>query len=185
MRIGYARVSTLEQNPELQLDELKNAGCKNVYVDKASGAKADRPELQDMLGNLREGDVVVVWKLDRLGRSLKHLLEIIEDLEQKGVGFVSLTEGFDTTTSSGKMMFSIFGALGEFERNLIRERTHAGLAAARARGRLGGRKKKLTAEDVKAMRALYDNKQIPVTAICKRFNITRPTMHRYLSADPT
>lgn len=181
MKIGYARVSTLDQNPELQLDELKKAGCKKIYSDKASGVKTDRPDLQDMIKNLREGDVVVVWKLDRLGRSLKHLLEIIEDFENKGVGFISLTEGFDTTTSGGKMMFSIFGALGEFERNLIRERTQAGLQAARARGKKGGRQKKLTAKDVKVMKEMYDNKKIPVTEICKRFEISRPTLHRYLA----
>ncbi len=138
MKIGYARVSTLEQNAELQLKELKPAGCKKVFKDQVSGVKADRPGLKAALEFVRPGDSQVVWKLDRLGRNLKHLIEVVEDLEQKGIGFISLTEGFDTSTNGGKMVFQIFGALAQFERNLIRERTMAGLAAARARGKSDG-----------------------------------------------
>ena len=137
--LGYARVSTHEQDASLQLDALKAAGCIKVFTDKASGSLDRRPQLDRLLDQLRPGDTVVVWRLDRLGRSLKHLIQLIEDLAEKSVGFRSLTEGMDTTTSGGKLVFSIFGALAEFERSLIRERTVAGLAAARARGRVGGR----------------------------------------------
>ena len=144
MKIGYARVSTIEQNVDLQVDALKKAGCKKIYIDKASGAKADRPELTRALEQLREKDCLVVWRLDRLGRSLKHLIQVVEDLESKGIGFLSIQEGLNTSTNGGKLIFHIFGALAEFERRLIQERTKAGLEAARARGRKGGRKKKLT-----------------------------------------
>ena len=143
MLVGYARVSTDEQDDALQVDALEQAGCERIYRDKASGATAQRPSLQEALDYVREGDTLVVWRLDRLGRSLKHLIETIGALEERGVGFRSLQEAIDTTTSGGRLIFHIFGALAEFERNLIRERTRAGLAAARARGRKGGRPRAL------------------------------------------
>ena len=145
MLIGYARVSTLEQDVSLQTDALQKAGCERIFQDKISGAKSDRPGLQEALNYARKGDSIVVWRLDRLGRSLKHLIETVGELEEQGIGFRSLQESIDTTTSGGRLIFHIFGALAEFERNLIRERTIAGLEAARARGRLGGRPKKLDA----------------------------------------
>lgn len=138
--IGYARVSTLDQDPALQLDALAATGCTKVFEDRASGARADRPGLRQALDYVRDGDVLVVWKLDRLGRSLAHLIETVTMLEQRGVGFRSITEAIDTTTPGGRLVFHLFGALGQFERDLIRERTRAGLAAAAARGRKGGRK---------------------------------------------
>src|SRR3954467_1460073 len=137
MDIGYARVSTGEQTLDLQLDALQVAGCGKVYQETASGAKADRPVLDEVLSYLRTGDTLVVWRLDRLGRSLKHLIEVVAALAERGIGFKSLTEQIDTTTPGGKLIFHVFGALAEFERDLIQERTQAGLAAARARGRLG------------------------------------------------
>jgi len=146
MLIGYARVSSDDQNLDLQLDELKKAGCKKILEDRISGARASRPGLERMLETVREGDVVVVWRLDRLGRSLKDLIELVASLETRGVGLTSLKEKIDTTSSSGRLVFHIFGALAEFERSLIRDRTSAGLAAARARGRTGGRPKALDAK---------------------------------------
>src|ERR1019366_2426255 len=157
--IGYARVSTLDQDPALQLDALKLAGCDKVFTDTASAALDRRPELDKMLEHLRPGDTVAVWRLDRLGRSLKNLIALVEDLAEKGVGFRSLSESIDTTTASGKLFFSVMGALAEFERDLIRERTNAGLAAARARGRVGGRPPVMTPEKVKVARQLYDSKE--------------------------
>jgi DNA invertase Pin-like site-specific DNA recombinase len=138
--VGYARVSTFDQDPALQLDALTAAGCGKVFEDRASGARTDRPGLQKALDYAREGDVLIVWKLDRLGRSLPHLIETVSTLEKRAVGFRSLTEAIDTTTPGGRLVFHLFGALGQFERDLIRERTRAGLAAAEARGRNGGRK---------------------------------------------
>src|SRR3712207_2462849 len=143
MKIGYARVSTIEQNLDLQRDALKAAGCFKIIEDTVSGGKVQRSGLDRVRELLRKGDVLVVWRLDRLGRSLRHLIELMTELEGAGIGFRSLTEAIDTTTSGGKLVFHIFGALAEFERNLIRERTRAGLDAARARGRKGGRRKKL------------------------------------------
>ena len=139
MFIGYARVSTQDQNPELQLDALRQEGCEKIFTEKLSGARRDRPELKAALEYMRSDDTLVVWKLDRLARSLKQLIETVEDLEERGIGFSSLTEAIDTTTPSGKLVFHIFAALAEFERSIIRERTMAGLNAARERGRLGGR----------------------------------------------
>lgn len=144
--IGYARVSTLDQDPALQLDALDAAGCIRVFDDRASGARADRPGLRQALDYVRYGDVLVVWKLDRLGRSLPHLIETVATLEKRGVGFRSLTEAIDTTTPGGRLVFHLFGALGQFERDLIQERTRAGLAAAAARGRKGGRKPVVNAD---------------------------------------
>lgn len=144
--IGYARVSTGDQDTALQLDALRNAGCEKLFEDKASGAKTDRPGLSDAIGYAREGDTLTVWKLDRLGRSMKHLIEVITDLEAKGVGFRSITENIDTTTSGGRLVFHLFGALAQFERDLIQERTRAGLKAAKDRGRRGGRQAVVTPE---------------------------------------
>lgn len=154
MLVGYARVSTLDQNPALQIDALKGAGCEKLFVEKASGASRDRPELKGALDYVREGDTLVVWKLDRLARSLKQLIETVAMLEARGIGLRSLTESIDTTTAGGRLIFHIFGALAEFERTVIRERTKAGLTAARARGRVGGRPPKLSVDDLKAAKAL-------------------------------
>lgn len=180
MKIGYARVSTIEQNPDLQHDALKKAGCKKIYTDHASGAKSERPALNESLKYLRKGDCLVVWRLDRLGRSLKHLIEVVEGLENRKVGFASLQEGINTTTSGGRLVFHIFGALSEFERNLIRERTHAGLTAARARGRMGGRKPKLKPAQVKTLRRMYDSRKHSIKEICKIMGISKPTLYEYL-----
>jgi len=139
MLIGYARVSTHDQNLDLQKDALEKAGCEKIHVEKASGKSSNRPELRKVMNYLREGDTLVVWRLDRLGRSMKHLVELVTQMDEKEIGFRSLTEAMDTSTSGGKLIFHIFGALAEFERNLIQERTQAGLAAAKARGRIGGR----------------------------------------------
>src|SRR5215470_1679891 len=156
MLVGYARVSTQDQNPDLQLDALKAAGCKKIFVEKASGAQRDRPELADALEYLREGgdDALVVWRLDRLARSLGQLISTIEDLDRRKIGFRSLTESIDTTTAGGRLVFHIFGAMAEFERSVVRERTRAGLEAARARGRKGGRPVALNSKDIPAAKAM-------------------------------
>ena len=182
MLIGYARVSTEEQNLDLQRDALQKAGCEKIFTDHISGTKARRPGLEETLSHLREGDTLVVWRLDRLGRSLRHLIDTVTDLQEKGVGFKSLTEAIDTTTSGGKLVFHIFGALAEFEREIIRERTRAGLQSARARGRNGGRRKKLTAKQVEMARSLYASKTHSVEEICKTLGIGRTTFYRYLGA---
>ena len=156
MFIGYARVSTSDQNPNLQTDALKVAGCQKIFVDTISGTKSDRPELNKLKEQLREGDTMVVWRLDRLGRSLKDLIEWVNYLEKEKVALRSLQESIDTTTSTGKLIFHLFGALAEFERNLIVERTNAGLTAARARGIKGGRKPKLDATKQKTAQTMYD-----------------------------
>jgi DNA invertase Pin-like site-specific DNA recombinase len=156
MKIGYARVSTEDQDTRLQLDALKREGCKRIYEEKASGSKVDRPELQKLLDAAREGDVVIVWKLDRLGRSLKDLITIVSGLKEKGIGFRSLTETIDTTSSGGRLIFHIFASLAEFERSIISDRTKAGLAAARARGRKGGRKPKLNDGDIARIKTLAE-----------------------------
>ena len=152
--IGYARVSTLDQDPALQLDALAAAGCSKIFEDRISGARADRPGLRQALDYVRDGDVLIVWKLDRLGRSLPHLIETVAALEKRGVGFRSITEAIDTTTPGGRLVFHLFGALGQFERDLIRERTRAGLAAAAARGRKGGRKPVVNAEKLARARSM-------------------------------
>ncbi len=181
MDIGYARVSTGEQTLDLQLDALTKAGCGKVFTETASGAKADRVVLADVLAYARASDTVVVWRLDRLGRSLKHLIETVTDLREQGIGFRSLTEQIDTTTSGGKLIFHVFGALAEFERDLIRERTHAGLAAARARGRTGGRPKALLdPKKIALAQALYDDGRHDVATICKTLGISRATLYRYV-----
>src|SRR3954463_2371073 len=181
MLIGYARVSTLDQTLALQQDALTAAGCEHIYTDTVSGSVTTRPGLTQALSHLRTGDTLVVWRLDRLGRSLAHLIDTIRDLQQRGVGFRSLQEQIDTTTTSGgKLVFHVFGALAEFERDLIRERTHAGLAAARARGRLFGRPKVLTAQQVKQLQSLAKDERNTVAAICETLGISRATYYRYL-----
>ncbi len=181
MLIGYARVSTGEQTLDLQLDALQKAGCEKTYRETASGAAAERPVLADVVGYLRPGDTLVVWRLDRLGRSLQHLIETIAQLADRGIGFKSLTEQIDTTTSGGKLVFHVFGALAEFERDLIRERTQAGLSAARARGRLGGRPKLLTPEKRKLAVQLYRAKEHSIAEICRLMGISKPTLYSYLA----
>lgn len=182
MLVGYARVSTHDQKPELQLDALRAAGCEEIFIEKASGAQRDRPEMQAALRHLRAGDTLVVWKLDRLARSMKQLIETIESLEAKGVGFRSLTEAIDTTTPGGRLLFHVFGALAEFERSIIRERTRAGLDAARARGRKGGRPPKLTEKDIKAARAMLLDKTITVEEIARHLRVSPATLYRHLPA---
>lgn len=180
MLIGYARVSTEDQNPDLQLKALKAAGCKKVFIEKASGAQRERPELSAALGYVRTGDAIVVWKLDRLARSLRQLIETVEDLEQRKIGFRSLTEAIDTTTSGGRLVFHIFAALAEFERSIIRERTVAGLAAAQERGARPGRKPSLDADDVAAAKALLKKGHLTVNEVARRLNIAPSTLYRYI-----
>jgi DNA invertase Pin-like site-specific DNA recombinase len=182
MLIGYARVSTHEQNLTPQTDALKQAGCKRIFEDKISGANKERPGLCDALEYAREGDTLLVWRLDRLGRSLKDLIDLVAGLEKRGVGFRSLQESIDTTTSGGRLIFHVFGALAEFERNLIRERTYAGLAAARARGRLGGRPRKLSEKQAQLARSLHNSKQHSIGDICQMLGISKPTLYKYLTS---
>lgn len=181
MIIGYARVSTQDQNPQLQLDALSAAGCEQVFHETATGTLRERPELATCLRMLRKGDTLVVWKLDRLARSLKDLVEIIHDLHQRGVGFRSVTESIDTTSSGGRLVFHIFGALAEFEHSLIRERTIAGLAAARARGRKGGRKPALSPADVRKAAAMLADPNITKAEIAKHFGVSRVTLNAALT----
>ena len=180
MLIGYARVSTDDQNLDLQQDALNQAGCENIFTDKLSGAKAERPGLEEALKFARSGDTLVVWRLDRLSRSLKTLIEMVNHLESEKIGLKSLQEAIDTTSSSGKLVFHIFGALAEFERNLIRERTQAGLQAARARGRKGGRPKSLTPDKQALAVKLYDEKQHTIIQICDMMGISKPTLYKYI-----
>jgi len=180
MRIGYARVSTGEQKMDLQMDALRGAGVERVYQETTSGAAKSRPELERCLDALREGDTLVVWRLDRFGRSLKDLVEKMETLEERGVDFVSLTEGIDTTTAQGRLTFHIFGALAEFERELGRERTMAGLRAARERGRTGGRPRALGEDDIPQVQALMQNENVSTRQICERFDISKATLYRYV-----
>ncbi len=185
MLIGYARVSTQDQTLHLQQDALQKIGCTKIFTDTASGAQTERKGLDEALQFLRAGDTLVVWRLDRLGRSLKHLIEVVADLEKRGIGFRSLTESIDTTTSGGKLIFHIFGALAEFERNLIRERTQAGLLAARARGRKGGRPKVLPPKQISMAKVLYADKTNSIKDICKTLAISRTTLYRYIDAGKT
>ena len=181
MTFGYARVSTLHQDEALQLDALEQAGCDRVVVDRISGSIKARPALDELLAQLRPNDVVVVWRLDRLGRSLRDLIDLVGELERKGVAFRSLTEQIDTTTPGGKLVFHVFGALAEFERDLIRERTMAGLAAARARGRTGGRPTVWTPEKLRTARAMYDSGQHDVSAIARVLGVSRASVYRGLA----
>ncbi len=182
MLIGYARVSTDDQNLDLQRDALKTAGCEQIFTDRVSGTKAERAGLKDALSHLRSGDTLVVWRLDRLGRSLRHLIDTVTDLEARGIGFKSLTENIDTTTSGGKLVFHIFAALAEFEREIIRERTKAGLTAARARGKSGGRPKALTQKQIQMLRNLAADPANSIDDICKTLGISRTTYYRYVNA---
>lgn len=184
-RIGYARVSTDDQNLDLQLDALTLAGCLTIYEETASGKNANRIELDHCLKALREGDTLVVWRLDRLGRSLPHLVSVVSELERNGVSFESVTEKIETGSATGKLVFHVFAALAEFERNIIRERTHAGLAAARARGRKGGRKPALDAKQIREIKALLCDPNIQVTDIAQRYKVSRTTIYKYLGSDST
>ncbi|WP_072691656.1 recombinase family protein [Rhodococcus marinonascens] len=181
--LGYARVSTADQTLDLQSDALSAAGCARIWTETASGATTARPQLDDLFSHLRSGDSLVVWRLDRLGRSLPHLLQTVTDLEDKGIGFRSVTEAIDTTTAGGKLIFSIFGsifgALAEFERNLIRERTTAGLAAARSRGRIGGRPPKMTPKKIKQAKLMRDN-GMSQNEIAEILGVGRTTLYRHL-----
>lgn len=183
--LGYARVSTLDQDPALQTDALDAAGCYRVWTDKASGKLDKRPQLDRVLDQLRPGDTLVVWRLDRLGRSMKHLIAVVADLEERGIGFRSLTENIDTTTPAGKLIFHIFGALAEFERELIRERTMAGLTAARARGRSGGRRTVMTPEKLKVAREMLDDPDAnhTVAKVAETIGVSRSALYRALADD--
>jgi len=184
MNIGYARVSKNEQHLDLQRDALLKAGCReqNIFTDKITGTKTERKGLEQALSHLRERDTFVVWRLDRLGRSLKHLIETVTNLHKQGIAFQSITENIDTSTATGQLVFHIFGALAEFERNLIRERTIAGLEAARARGRLGGRPEvQATSAKVVMAKKLYADKTNEIDEICKTLNISRATLYRYVT----
>lgn len=180
MLIGYARVSTDDQNLDLQHDALKKAGCDKFYDDHMTGSKIIRPGLEAAIDFARQGDIIVVWRLDRLSRSLKDLIEMVALLDEKGIGLKSLHESIDTSSSSGKLIFHIFGALAEFERNLIRERTHAGLVAARSRGRKGGRPKKLSIDKANLAVKLYQGKEHSIKQICELVGVSKPTLYKYL-----
>ena len=181
--LGYARVSTGEQDTALQVDALQQAGCYKVFIDTVSGALESRPELDRLREQLRSGDTVVVWRLDRMGRSIRHLIDLMADLEKQGVGFRSLTENIDTTSPGGRLIFHVFAALAEFERDLIRERTRAGLEAARARGRQGGRPLSLTDDQARTARRLYEQKEMTVSQIGKVLGVSRSTVYRALGQE--
>lgn len=181
MLIGYGRVSTAHQNLDLQCDALKKAGCRRVFTDQMSGARADRPGLAKALSHAREGDALVVWRLDRLGRSVSNLIQIVADFEREGIGFKSLTEAIDTTTSGGKLIFHVFAALAECERNVTRERTLAGLQAARKRGRVGGRPRSMTKEKVEAAKKLLADGSTPKN-VAEIVGVSVPTLYRWLPA---
>ena len=178
MKVGYARVSTDEQTLDLQIDALQKEGCDRIFQDKMSGTKSERPQLRECLDYVRAGDILVVWRLDRLGRSLKHLIEIVEGLSGRGIEFKSITESMDTASPGGKLIFHFFGAIAEFERNLIRERTLAGLAAARARGRNGGRPHSLGDKEVEVGVRLAKDTDWTVGQICQHLEINRSTYYR-------
>ena len=182
MIIGYARVSTLEQNERLQTDALTKAGCERLFTDHASGAKAHRPELDRMLDVIRDGDTLVVWKLDRLGRSVQNLVDLMNLLQERGVGFRSLTENMDTTTPGGVLVFNVFAAMAQFERDPIRERTNAGLRAARARGHMGGRPSKLSEKDKARIRELYQDGTLSVQEIARQYGVARNTIYNTMRA---
>ena len=182
MKIGYARVSTADQNLDLQTDALKESGCEKIFSDHGvSGVKAERPGLEKALDQIRKKDTLVIWKLDRLGRSLSDLLSIVEYLKERGANFLSIQDGFDTSTASGKMVFSVIGAMAEYERNLTRERTMAGLASARARGRMGGRPKQLNEGQVKVAIALAEAGKLTINEICEQVGCSRSTYYRQVA----
>lgn len=183
MIIGYARVSTQDQSSALQTDALAAAGCEQLFHEKATGANRDRPELVACLRGMRPGDTLVVWKLDRLARSLKDLVEIVDDLQKRSIGFRSLTEAIDTTNTGGRLVFHIFGALAEFEHSLIRERTVAGLAAARARGRRGGRKPAMSTADIRKAAAMLKDPNITKTEVAQHFKVSRVTLNAALKRE--
>lgn len=183
MKIGYARVSTKDQNLGLQIDALTKAGCEKIYQEVASGARSERPALNEMIHNLRSGDVLVIWKLDRLGRTLNHLIALVNDLMEKKVGLQSLHDSIDTTTAQGRLSFNLFASLAEFERDLIRERTQAGLSAARARGRNGGRPKGIPQKaeaTACAAETLYKEGRLTVNEISEKLGIAKSTLYTYL-----
>ena len=182
MLLGYARVSTKDQNLDLQLDALRSHGCEKFFTDTVSGAKSVRPGLDKILKEARPKDVIVIWKLDRLGRSLKHLVELVAELNQRNIGLRSLNDPIDTTTAQGRLVFNIFASLAEFEREIIRERTNAGLVAARARGRVGGRKPGLDEDAQRKARiaASYYEEGMPVNQIAKDLDISKATLYKYL-----
>jgi DNA invertase Pin-like site-specific DNA recombinase len=179
MKIGYARVSTVEQNLNLQTDALEKIGCEKIFTDMVSGSVDSRKGLTEAINYCRNGDSLIVWKLDRLGRSLRHLIDTVNELQSKGVEFVSLQECVDTSTSGGKLVFHVFGALAEFEREMIRERTKAGIKAARARGRMNGRPKKLSTQQIDIAKKLMDDKETKVVEITKALSVSRSTLYRY------
>ena len=180
MLVGYARVSTLDQKPALQTDALTVAGCERIFTEKASGAQRDRPELKAALEYLRQGDTLVVWKLDRLARSMRQLIETVEDMQVRGIELRSLTESIDTATPGGRLVFHIFGALAEFECAVVRERTNAGLQAARDRGKKGGRPKTLGSKDLAVAKAMLADPEISVDEVAARLKISVATLYRYL-----
>ena len=183
MKIGYARVSTEDQSLQLQIDALRKAGCEQIFQEKVSGKNADRQELKNLRAQLRNGDTVIVWKLDRLGRSLRNLMELVSEFQDKGVHFQSLQDQINTSTPMGKCTFHLFAALAEFERDIISERTKAGLAATRARGRKGGRPKGLSkkAQDkARLAESLYKERERSIAEICDHLDISKPTLYRYL-----
>lgn len=180
MNIGYARVSTQDQNPALQMDALNNVGCERIFTEKASGARRNRPEFKAALDYMREGDTLVVWKLDRLARSLRQLIDTVDALENRGIGLRSLTESIDTTTAGGRLTFHIFAALAEFERSVIRERTTAGLEAARERGKVGGRPSMMKEQDIVAAKALLRDTNIPVKEVAKRVGVSLSTLYAHI-----
>ena len=181
MKIGYARVSASEQNAQLQRDALYAVGCEQIYEEKTAVSKTERPELQLCLKSLAEGDELIVWKLDRLGRSLQHLIEIISDLESRKVGFKSVTENIDTTNSTGALIFHLFGSLAEFERGLLRERVKAGLAAAKNKGVKFGRPNALSEKDKEIALAMFNSGETKI-AIARHFNVTRQTIYTLLKS---
>ena len=183
--LGYARVSTLEQDEALQVDALQRAGCGRIFTDRASGKLEHRPQLDALLDQLRPGDTVVVWRLDRLGRSLRHLIDTVQALEARGIAFRSLTESIDTTTPGGKLIFHVFGALAEFEHALLRERTMAGLNAARVRGRKGGRPTVWTTEKLKVARNMYESHEHDIAAIASVVGVSRASVYRALARTNT
>lgn len=180
MLVGYARVSTQDQTPVLQLDALAEAGCERIFTERASGAQRERPKLAEAIDYMRPGDTLVIWKLDRLARSLRQLIETVEALSARNIGLRSLTEAIDTTTAGGRLVFHVFGALAEFERGVIRERTRAGLDAARARGRVGGRPPAISAEDLAVARALLRDPAITVEQVAGRLGVAPSTLYRHL-----
>jgi len=183
--VGYVRVSKREQNPDLQRRELEAAGCEKIFEEKISSREQTRPQLEAAMDYCREGDVLVVWKLDRLGRSIKELIELVNELKDRGVGFRSLRESLDTTTPGGKLVFHVFAAMAEFERDVIRERTMAGLEAARARGRKGGRKPVMDERKISLASKLMRDRNTPISDVCEAVGVSRATLYRYLTPDGT